>query len=60
MIAEVAKRNWMKWLRHVLRKDDGDWVKKIMLYEVDGVRGRGRLRMRWNQVVEKGMREWAD
>jgi len=24
-----------------------------MQYEADGVRGRGRLRMRWNRVVEK-------
>ena len=40
-----------------IRKDDDDWVKKIMLFEVEGKRGWGRLRMTWSQVVEKDMRE---
>ena len=41
----------------MLRKDDDDWVKKIMSLEVEGKRGRGRPRMIWSQVVEKDMRE---
>ena len=32
-------------------------VKKIMSFEVEGKRGRGRPRMTWSQVVEKDMRE---
>ena len=28
--------------RHVLRKDDDDWVKKCMEHEVEGPRPRGR------------------
>jgi len=37
---------------------DSDWVKRrSMLYEVDGVRGRGSPRMTWNQVVAKDMNE---
>ena len=42
----------MRWLGHVLRKDDGDWVKKSMSYEVEGVRGKGRPRTMWSHVVE--------
>ena len=30
------------WYGHVLRKDDDDWVKKCMEYEVEGPRPRGR------------------
>jgi len=42
----------------VLRwKDDGDWAKRSILYQVDGVRDRRRVRMAWNQVVEKDTRE---
>ena len=41
----------------MLWKDDGDWVKKSMSYEVEDVRGRGRPRMTWSQVVERDMRE---
>jgi len=49
LVTEV-KMNRLRWLEHVLWKDDGDWVKKNVLYEVDVVRGRGTP-----QTVEKGM-----
>ena len=28
LVTEVDKKNRLSWLRHVLWKDDGDWVKK--------------------------------
>ena len=31
-----------------LREDDGDYMKRSMLYKVNGVRGIGRSRMTWN------------
>jgi len=34
------------WLGHVLWKDDDDWEKINMLYDVDGVKCRGRPRIR--------------
>ena len=36
--SEVVKRNRLRWLGHALRKDDSDWVKKSMSYEVEGER----------------------
>ena len=56
-VSDDVKRNRLRWLGHVLRKDDDDWVKKIMSFEVEGKRGRGRPRMTWSQVVERDMRE---
>ena len=56
-VSDAVKRNRLRWLGHVLRKDDDDWVKKIMSFEVEGKRGRGRPRMTWSQVVERDMRE---
>jgi len=38
----------------VLRKEDDDWVKKFMEYEVEGPRPRGRSKRTWREVVEKG------
>jgi len=35
----------------VLRKDDNDWVKKCMEYEVEGVRPRGRRKRTWREAV---------
>jgi len=35
-IALILQQNRLHWYRHVLRKDDNDWVKKCMEYEVEG------------------------
>ena len=56
-VSDAVKRNRLRWLGHVLQKDDDDWVKKIMSFKVEGKRGWGRPRMTWSQVVEKDMRE---
>ena len=56
-VSDAMKQNRIRWLVHVLQKDDDDWVKKIMSFEVEGKRGWGRLRMTWSQVVERDMRE---
>ena len=48
-IALVLQQN-----RHVLRKDDDNWVKKCkkcMQYEVQGPRPRGRPTRTWREVV---------
>ena len=36
-----------------LRKDDDDWVKKCMEYEVEGPRPRGRPKRTWRDVVRE-------
>ena len=41
-VSDAMKWNRLRWLGHVLWKDDDDWVKKIMSFEVEGKRGRGR------------------
>jgi len=35
------------------RKDDDDWVKKCMEYEVEGPRPRGRPKRTWRVVVRE-------
>jgi len=37
----------------VLRKEDDDWVKKCMVYEVEGPRIRGRPKRTWREVVQE-------
>jgi len=37
----------------VLQKDDDDWVKKCMEYEVEGPRPRGRPKRTWREVVKE-------
>jgi len=49
----VLQQNRLRWYGHVLRKEDDDWVKKCMEYEVEGPRPRGRPKRTWREVVEK-------
>lgn len=57
LVTDIVRRNLLRWLGHVLRKDDDDWVKRTLTYEVEGMRGRGRPRKTWSQVLEKDMKE---
>ena len=48
-IALVLQQNRLRWYGHMLRKEDGDWVKKCMVYEVEGPRPKRT----WREVAEK-------
>jgi len=47
----VLQQNRLRLYGHVLRKDDDDWVKKCMEYEVQGPIPRGRPKRTWREVV---------
>jgi len=36
----LLQQNRLRWYGHVLRKEDDNWVKKCMEYEVEGSRPR--------------------
>jgi len=52
-IISVLQQNRLRWYEHVLRKEDSDWVKKCVEYEVEGARPRGKPKKTWRQIVEK-------
>ena len=52
-IISVIQQNRLQSYGHVLRKEDNDWVKKCMEYEVKGARPRGRPKKTWREIVEK-------
>jgi len=49
----VLQQIRLRGYRHVLRKEDNDWVKKCMEYEVEVARPRGRPNKTWREIVEK-------
>jgi len=49
----ILQQNRLRRYRHVLRKEDSDWVKKCMEYEVDGSRPKGRPKRTCTEVVQK-------
>ena len=49
----VLQQNRLQEYGHVLRKEDNDWVKKCMEYEVEGSRPTGRPKRTYREVVER-------
>jgi len=49
----ILQQNRLRWYGHVLRKEDTDWVKKCMEYEVEGSRPRDRPKRTCREVVQK-------
>ena len=52
LAALVLQHNRLRWYGHVLRKEDDDWVKKCMEYEVKSPKPRRRPKRTWREVVE--------
>ena len=52
-ILNDLQRNRLRWYGHVLRKEDNDWVKKCMEYEVEGAKPRGRPKKTWREIVKQ-------
>ena len=50
-IALILQQNRLRWNGHVLQKDEDDWVKKCMVFVVEGSRPRGRPKRTWKEVV---------
>jgi len=46
--------------RYVLQKEDNDWVKKCMEYEVDGSKPRGRPKWTWIKAVQKDCQAYIE
>jgi len=49
----ILQQNRLRWYGHVLQKEDTDWVKKCMKYNMEGSRPRGRPKRTWRDVVQK-------
>jgi len=45
------------WIGHVVKMDQGSTVKKIFESKSEGIRRRGRPRLRWLENALKGLRE---
>jgi len=49
----ILQQKRLRWYGHVLQKEDTDWVKKCMGYEVEGSRPRGRPKKTWERLCKK-------
>ena len=49
----MAKANGVRWYGHVLRRDDGHVLRKVLVFEVKGKRKQGHPKKMWKMQVEK-------
>jgi len=59
-IISVLQQNRLRWYGHVLRKEDNDWMKKCMEYEVKGTRPRGRPKKTWRDCGKRLYGTWIE
>ena len=59
-IAEVMRRNRLRWFGHVEKRDELCWLKRIETLQVDGNGVKGRPKKRWREVLREDMRERRD
>ena len=55
----VLQQNRLRWYGHVLQKEDDDWVKQCMEYEVEGAMPRGIPKKTWREIGIKLNKEDA-
>ena len=48
---KMAKASGVRWLGHVLRKEDGDVVRNALEFNVEERRKRGRPKRTWRKQV---------
>ena len=53
----MAKANGVGWYGHVIRKDDDNTLKKVMMMEVNGQRMQGPPKMIWMRQVEESVKK---
>lgn len=56
-ISDKIREARLRWYGHVLRKPEGEAVKRVWRQPVVGRRSRGRQRLRWRDRVERDMME---
>ena len=51
----MTKNSRLRWFGHVERKDDNDWVKRCIRWDVEGNRQRGCPKKTWWDCVKNDM-----
>jgi len=54
-VSLTIKQSRLRWFGHVERKDDNDWVKHCITWEVEGIRQRGYPKKTWWDCVKNDM-----
>ena len=51
-VVKMAKANGVRWYEHVLRRDDGYVLRKMLEFEVKDKRKQGQPKKTWKMQIE--------
>ena len=54
-VSLMIKKSRLRWFGHVERKNDSNWVKHCIMWEVEGIRLRGCPKKTWWDCVKNDM-----
>src|SRR6218665_3799823 len=52
---KIRKARW-RWYSRVMKREDENFMKRIMMAEVNGRRSRGRQKNRWGDMMQQDMK----
>ena len=56
-IADIIRSRRLRWFGHVMRREENDWLRRVMQHEVEGKRPKGRPRKTWRETVAADLRK---
>lgn len=51
-IVNKIRKNKLRWVGHVMRKEDSEIIRMVININVGRMTGRGRLKKRWLETIE--------
>jgi len=55
-ITDKIREARLRWFGYVMRREDENSMKRIMMAEVNGRRSRGRQKKRWGDIMQQDMK----
>ena len=56
-ITDTIRKRRLRWFGHVMRREENDWLRRVMQHEVEGKRPQGRPKKTWRETVAADLRK---
>ena len=57
-IAMVMRQRRLEWFGHVIRRDETENIRVVAEIKMEGMRPRGRPKLRWKDTVRRDLKAW--
>ena len=57
-IVDIIRKSRLRWFGHVMRREKGVGIRKVLEIDIEGKVDRGRPKLMWNDIVKKDMKQY--